>query len=141
MYDPQYAIPPEKGYEGLKHGDKEKGKKIDKPPYDYPMHYPWPYPPYYMPPVPPHSQQNSEARVDAHPTRSGTTPPGKNQSTNPNNPYVGSTNININFPMYMCPPQGYGIPPSRYPMHHSMMGHYPGYSYPPYSNQERGKNG
>ena len=59
IYDPQYAMPSEKGYESKQHGEKEKSKKFEKNPYEYSMPYPWNYPPYYMHPVPPHSQQSS----------------------------------------------------------------------------------
>lgn len=144
MYDPQYgSMPPsEKGFESKGLTDKEKVKSTEKNPYEYPMHYSWGYPPpYYMPP-PPHNQQG---QPEPNPTSQVGTEhlpsQGKSSGTNPNSPYVGSTSININFPMYMCPPphpsmQGshYSIPPSRYPVHPQP---YMGYQYGPYQDRNR----
>jgi hypothetical protein len=60
------------------------------------------------------------------------------------NPYVGGTSININFPMYMCPPphsiQGvsYSLPPSRYPIPPMMHSPYNmGYQYSQYNNNQQ----
>lgn len=58
----------------------------------------------------------------------------KNTGSEATSPYGGNTSININFPMYMCPPshQGmpppYSMPPSRYPG--QMNPHYTNYQYP-----------
>ena len=105
------------------------------------MNYPW-YPPspYYMPPsvqAVPSSQQNSDnartegVQVGPPPPPQGSRPQssGKNSS----DPYSGSTNININFPMCLWAPGPYMPPPSRYPGH-PPMNHYSGYPYGPYRN-------
>ena len=148
MYDPHYPRQNEKGYEYTASGKQKEKGTVNGKPYDYPMPYPpWSYNPYYMPPpVQPHSgtahpQQGAQGSTDHPPTAPGK---GSASSTNPNSPYVGSTSININFPMYMCPPHpnmpnmpnmSYPMPSSRYPMH-PMMNPYMGYQYGPYANQQ-----
>lgn len=110
------------------------------------MHYPWGYNPYYLPPMPP-SQQNQQAQPNPQSNSEQTHPQGKGTNSSQSNPYLGSTSININFPMYMCPPphpsmQGapYSMPSSRYsmpPPH--MMNPYMGYQYGPYQERNRGE--
>jgi len=96
-----------------------------------------------MPPVQPHGQQ-----INSPPQQPNSDQPNPNPPKTPNmpNPYAGGTSININFPMYMCPPpphhslQGmsYSLSPSRYPMPPMMHSPYNvGYQYPQYANNQQ----
>lgn len=102
------------------------------------MPYPWNYP-YYIPPMQQPPPTNSQQQPPASLPEPSINGPNKCIPGSSNiNPYVGAS-ININFPMYMCPPQGmpYSIPPSRYSYPSPILNNYAGYPYPYMNNNQQ----
>lgn len=81
----------------------DKGYEYGSMPYQWPYHHH----PYYMPPTQPTITAQQDQTISK----------------------AGSTNININFPMYMCPPPHNYSAPSRYPQPNHPS--YLNYDYPP----------